>query len=288
MAVKDRDPLTGHKTTGHVWNGITELNAPVPRAVWWFLGITHVWALVVWVLMPAWPLVNTYTKGLLGIDQQESVEAALEEAALDRAVWTGRMAEARFDEIRADPALMRVVREAGPRLFGDNCAVCHGARGEGGLGFPTLSDADSLWGMEADTVYETIRVGINAPHPETRVSQMLAFGDGILTRDEIRTVAAYLRSLSGAPVDPARRAAGEAIFAENCASCHGADASGSAELGAPNLADQVWLYGGDEAALFRTIHGGRQGWMPAWEDRLSTAEMKLLTLYVLGLGEGRP
>jgi cytochrome c oxidase cbb3-type subunit III len=284
MSVKERDPLSGHATTGHEWDGITELNTRVPRAVWWAIGITHVWALIVWVLVPAWPLITTYTKGILGINQYEIVNASLLKAAEMRAAWTQQIADRSFEEIAADPALMEIVQNTGRWLYGDNCAVCHGLTAEGGVGFPTLTDADSLWGDDIETIYETLRVGINAPHPETRVSQMLAFGEGILERDEIRLIAKYLRGIAGLQeLDPAIRQTGAELFEANCASCHGAGGEGNIEMGAPNLADQIWLYGGDEASLFRTIHGGRQGWMPAWEDRLSPVELKILSLYVLGL-----
>ena len=282
MSVRERDPLTGHKTTGHEWDGITELNTRVPRAVWWSIGITHVWALVIWILMPTWPLINTYTKGLLGIDQQESVEEVVRERRLARAEWVEAIERQSFDEIRADPNLMSIVSGTGPVLFADNCSVCHGAEAQGGPGFPSLTDTAWLWGGEDETILETLRVGINAPHPETRVSQMLAFGrNGILTREEIRTVADYVMSLSGGTeADPARLTAGADIFAANCAACHGEDAKGLREVGAPDLTDEFWLYGGDADALFHTVHDGRQGWMPAWEDRLTLADRKILTLYI--------
>src|SRR5690554_701534 len=140
MSVKERDPLTGHLTTGHEWNGITELNTRVPRAVWFFIIVTHVWALVYWVLMPAWPMVNTYTKGLLGADQQIRVERQLSAANAQRATWANRLASLPADEIRADPDLMAHVGRTAPALFGDNCAACHGIRADGGPGFPSLVD----------------------------------------------------------------------------------------------------------------------------------------------------
>lgn len=128
---------------------------------------------------------------------------------------------------------------------------------------------------------ETLRVGINATHPDTRWSQMLAFGrDGILPREDIHIVADYVQSLSGAEVPAGRLAAGADIFANNCASCHGEDGRGIMDLGAPNLADDIWIYGGDDASLFDTIWAGRQGWMPAWEGRLTETERKILTVYL--------
>ena len=283
MSVRERDPLTGHETTGHEWDGITELNTRVPRAVWWFIGITHVWALIIWILMPTWPLINTYTKGLLGVDQRERVAEDVRELRLGRADWVDAIEEQSFDEIRADPFLMDIVAKTGPVLFADNCSGCHGAEAQGGPGFPSLTDPAWLWGGEDETIMETLRVGINAPHPETRVSQMMAFGrDGILTREEVRTVVDYVMSLSNAEtgVDPVRLAEGAGIFAENCAACHGEDAKGLREMGAPDLTDNFWLYGGDADSLFRTVHDGRQGWMPAWEDRMSLTDRKIMTLYL--------
>ena len=288
MSVKERDPLTGHQTTGHEWNGITELNTGVPVAIWWFIGITHAWALVYWVLMPAFPLVTTYTSGLLGFNQKEYTNAQIEARQVQRAWWTKPMEDKSIDEIRADPELMRVVKATAPALFGDNCAACHGVNATGGPGFPSLVDSAWLWGGTSDDILETLRVGINSPHPETRTSQMLAFGrDGMLTRDEIRTVTAYVRSLSGADVPQDVRDAGATLFADNCASCHGEDAKGSTDLGAPDLTDSFWIYGGDEASLFQTVYGGRHGWMPSWEGRLGLAERKILTIHIQDLGEGQ-
>ena len=184
---------------------------------------------------------------------------------------------------------MQIVSGAAPALWGDNCEACHGRAGAGGPGFPNLVDGAWLWGGDDEAVLETLRVGINATHPETRVSEMLAFGEtGILTRDQIRTVAAYVQSLSGlASPDEAAREEGATLFAENCASCHGENATGDTSLGAPNLTDDFWIYGGDAATLFQTIHDGRKGWMPHMEGRLSEAERKMLAVYVLDVLPGK-
>ncbi|MDA0704592.1 MAG: cytochrome-c oxidase, cbb3-type subunit III, partial [Proteobacteria bacterium] len=265
-----------------------ELNTPVPKAVWIFLVLTGAFALVYWVLMPAWPLGYTYTKGLLGIDQGTQVQERLRAASMERSVWANKIARLDHAEIQADPGLMEIVRETGPALFGDNCAACHGSRGQGGPGFPSLTDSAWLWGGTPEAVEETIRVGINAPHDETRVSQMMAFGhDEILNRREVRDVVTYLRSLSvSAPDEDAQRvAAGREIFEANCTACHGEDGKGSIELGAPDLTDDFWLYGGDRQSIFTTVWNGRQGQMPAWEGRLGEVERKILTLFVLdGVG----
>lgn len=281
MAVRKRDPLTGHETTGHEWDGITELNTRVPRSIWFFVFVTHLWALILWFLLPTWPLITTYTKGILGIDQRDEVQESIVVANAARADWTDRVDALPVADILGDGELMARVTNTAHQLFGDNCAGCHGTAATGGPGFPSLADDDWLWGGDPDTMMETLRVGVNAGHPDTRVSQMLAFGrDGILGREEIRTVVDYVRSLSGAAIPADRAAAGAEIYAANCASCHGEDGRGSTELGAPNLTDDIWIYGGDAASLFTTVHDGRQGWMPTWEGRLTETERKILTVYL--------
>jgi cytochrome c oxidase cbb3-type subunit 3 len=291
VAVEERDPHTGYLTTGHEWNGIKELNTPVPRAVYFFLVTTFLFSVGYWILMPAWPLGVSFTKGLLGIDQRETVTQSLQQAVLERSVWTKRIEAEDFAAIRADAGLMKVVRETGRTLFGDNCAACHGINAKGSKGFPNLTTAAWLWGGSPEQIAETIRVGVNSGHPNARSSQMLAFGrDQVLKRDEIENVVAYVRSLS-APTGGAQAkavAAGRAVFAANCASCHGEEGKGNPELGAPDLTDTIWLYGGDEASVYATVWGGRQGHMPSWESRLTALDRKILTLYVADLRAVKP
>lgn len=287
MATEKHDPVTGQLTTGHEWNGIEELNTPVPRVVLFSLAAGTLFSIIYWILMPAWPLGWTYTKGLLGFDDRQVVMEKVENAALARSVWSDRLAAADFEELAADSALMRHVRETGRTLFADNCASCHGVNGMGGPGFPDLTAGAWLWGGDPAVLAETIRVGINSTHPETRVSQMISFGS-MLDREKIRSAAAYVRSLSGqelSATEMARVEAGKEIFAASCASCHGVDAKGSRDLGAPDLTDSHWIYGGSAQAVFSTIHGGRQGHMPHWEGRLSPTDIKLLTLYIGTLAE---
>jgi cytochrome c oxidase cbb3-type subunit III len=287
MAVEERDPKTGYLTTGHEWNGIKELNTPVPRAVYFFLIATTLFAIGYWILMPAWPIGSTYTKGLLGRDQRTTVTESLKQAALDRSVWTAQIEAKSYSEIQGDPRLMEVVRETGRTLFGDNCAACHGRDATGSKGFPNLTVQSWLWGGAPETIAETIRVGINSAHSESRTSQMLAFGrDGVLPRGDIENVVAYVQSLSNpagidAPADQV--AAGRAVFAANCVACHGEAGQGNTELGAPNLTDQVWIYGGDRQSIYTTVWGGRQGHMPTWEVRLPGLDRKILALYLVDL-----
>jgi len=282
---KDRDSYTGYLTTGHEWNGLKELNTPVPRAVYFFLILSFLFSVGYWVLMPAWPLGVTYTKGLLGLDQRNLVAASLQEAALERGVWTKRIETESFEAIQSDPRLMTIVRETGGALFGNNCAVCHGVDAKGGPGFPNLTTNSWLWGGKPEDIFNTIRVGINWTHPDTHVSQMPAFGrDQMLPRDDVLKVASYVYSLShpnSKDVDPARVQAGKTIFAANCVACHGDNAKGNPELGAPDLTDPFWIYGGSLDTIDTTIWGGRQGHMPSWENRLSNLDRKILALYLV-------
>ncbi|CAM5218655.1 cytochrome C [Bosea thiooxidans] len=290
MADATRDPVTGRMTTGHEWNGIEELDTPIPRVVLFFLATTTLFAVIYWLLMPAWPLGWTYTKGLLGIDQREVVAQQVRDAAAERAAWTARVADASFADIAADPALMRHVRDTGRTLFTDNCAVCHGTEGKGGPGFPNLAAGSWLWGGSPEAIAETIRAGINGTAKDTRTSQMMGFGrDGVLQREQVLAVVAYVRSLSGQKLTEAgqaRLAAGKEVFAANCVACHGEDGKGQQDLGAPDLTDAHWIYGGDEQSVFNSVQNGRQGHMPSWEGRLSPTDIKLLALYVGTLAGG--
>ncbi|WP_018182788.1 cytochrome-c oxidase, cbb3-type subunit III [Kaistia granuli] len=288
MEIGKRDPVTGKTTTGHEWNGIEELDTPVPRVVLFFLFVTILFSVVYWVLMPAWPLGVTYTKGLLGFDDRQVVASAVSDATLERAAWTDKVASMDFPAIQADEGLMRSVRETGRTLFADNCAVCHGVDAKGGPGFPDLTAKAWLWGGSPEQITQTIEFGINSGHPDTRVSQMMAFGrDGVLDRKQINDVVAYVRSLSGAEAatgdNAGRIEAGREVFAANCVACHGDTGKGNVEVGAPDLTDAKWIYGSDTQSVFNTVYGGRQGHMPHWKDRLTPIDVKVLALYVQSL-----
>ncbi len=284
MDIGRHDPVTGRTTTGHEWNGIEELETPIPRVVFAFLAATFTFALICWILYPTWPLGRTYTKGITGFDQRHLVTEQVARADAERAeAWAGKVETMDYAGIEADPALMQPVKEAGRRLFDDNCAGCHGVNATGGPGFPDLAAKAWLWGGEPETIEETIRIGINSTNADTRSSQMMAFGrDGVLDRAQIEDVVAYVRSLSGLPQEgnAERIAAGQQVFADNCVACHGEDAKGSRDVGAPDLTDATWIYGGDEQSVYTTVYSGRQGHMPHWGDRLSPLQIKMLALYV--------
>jgi cytochrome c oxidase cbb3-type subunit 3 len=289
MEVKEQDTVTGRETTGHEWNGIKELDTPVPRGVLLFLIITHVWAIAWWFLMPSWPLGTTFTKGLLGVDQRQTVNARVIEGQQARAAWSKRIETEPYDAILADDALMRVVRTTGRQLFGDNCAACHGRDGKGRANYPDLTDKDWLWGAEPAHIEQTMRVGVNTAHPESRLGQMPAFGrDDMLSAEQVKAVAAYVYSLTHSDFASKNTEAGKEVFASTCAACHGEDAKGNQDIGAPNLADSYWLYGGELSTIIDTVHGGRQGHMPTWDERLTKVEIRTLALYVHDLGAKPP
>ncbi len=287
MPLGERDPHTRIYTTGHEWSGITELDTPIPRAVKIFYALAFAIGLAMWILLPTWPLLTTYTPGLLGFSQRDFVQDQLADAVDQRAGWADRIAILDLNDNSGDSEVRDIAIRTGETLFIDNCAVCHGQDASGGPGFPDLRDRAWLWGGTAEEIHETLRVGINSQHDETRLGQMPAFGrDQILERADLRALVTYVRHLAGLEQAEAEaREVGEALFAENCASCHGEDARGEPTLGAPNLTDGFWIYGGDRETVYRTLFGGRQGHMPHWGDRLSPVQLKILALYVRSLSQ---
>ncbi|CCE04678.1 cytochrome-c oxidase fixP chain [Bradyrhizobium sp. STM 3843] len=283
------DTVSGTATTGHAWDGIKELNTPLPR--WWLITfyITIVWAIAYWIVYPAWPLISSNTKGLLGYSSRAEVAVELANLEKIRGEKMAALATASLADIEKDPALLALARARGKTVFGDNCAPCHGTGATGAKGFPNLNDDDWLWGGTLDQIEQTIRYGARSGNAKAHEGQMLAFGkDGMLKPPEIVNVANYVRSLSGLPTRQGYdAAAGAKIFAENCAACHGDNAKGNPELGAPNLTDKIWLYGSDEATVIETITNGRGGVMPAWEGRLDPATIKAMAVYVHSLGGGK-
>ena len=284
------DAATGQATTGHEWDGIRELNTPLPR---WWLGIfyaTIVWSIGYWVVYPAWPLIASHTRGVLGYSSRAEVAEDLRQLEARRDQQAAVLKTADPAQIKADPKLFQIAMAQGKAAFGDNCAACHGVGGAGAKGYPNLNDDDWLWGGSFEAIQQTLRHGIRvAGNDETRISQMPAFGrDGLLKRDEINAVANHVRELAGLSTEPkANLALGRKLYADNCAACHGEAGKGNAEMGAPNLTDAISLYGMDMASLTETIANSRNGVMPAWGGRLDETTLKALTVYVHSLGGGQ-
>lgn len=286
----ERDAVTGTSTTGHEWDGIKELNTPLPR--WWVnvFYATIIWSIGYWVVYPAWPLISSHTAGMFGYSSRADVVTELAALKAKRGANAAGLEKASVEEIAKTPALAEIAKAVGKAAFGDNCAPCHGAGGVGAKGYPSLVDDEWLWGGDVETIRVTLNHGIRSTNDaNTRIGDMMAFGrTGTLKKDEIDTVVDYVRSLSklagGEKFDEAKA---KDLYATNCASCHGDDAKGNKDLGAPSLVDAIWLYGSSRADVVETVTNGRAGVMPAWAGRLDDVTIKSLAVYVNSLGGGK-
>lgn len=286
----ERDAVTGTSTTGHEWDGIKELNTPLPK--WWVnvLYATIIWAIGYWVVYPAWPLISSHTTGLFGYSSRAEVVQELAALKDLRAKSAAGLEKASLDEIRKNPQLVDTAKAIGKAAFGDNCAPCHGTGGVGAKGYPSLVDDEWLWGGDAETIHVTLLHGIRSTNDaKTRIGDMMAFGKtGTLKKDEIDTVVDYVRSLTKQPGgEKFDEAKAKDLYATNCASCHGDDAKGNKDFGAPSLVDAIWLYGSSRADVIETVTNGRAGVMPAWSGRLDPITIKSLAIYVNSLGGGK-
>lgn len=275
------DPVTGYDTTGHDWGGIRELNTPFPRIAAIALALTVVYSVITWILLPAWPLGRDYTRGVLGLDQGEMALERHRGLSDRREGWMARFETSDLAALADDAALMATAMPAANRLFLDNCSGCHGAQGAGGPGFPALNDDDWLWGGDAESIAETLRVGINSTHQDTRYGEMPSFD--WIDRTDRHALAEYVSRLPSGEADPDSPAA--VLFEENCAACHGDGGHGGLMNGAPSLADDSVIYGQDVDTVMETLRHGRSGHMPHWSDRLSAAEIGLLAIYVTRLSD---
>jgi cytochrome c oxidase cbb3-type subunit 3 len=290
MAKRDlRGSTDGETTTGHEWDGITELNKPLPKWWLWTFYATIVWAIGYWLLMPAWPLVSSYSKGFLGYSQRERVAEQVAEAKAAKSDYRDKIAAMDLTAINNDPELLSFALAGGEAAFGDNCAPCHGRGAQGAFGYPNLRDDSWLWGDGTlAAIHKTILHGIRSGDPDTQTNQMPAFGrTGVLNEPQIADVAEFTLSLSGKANDKEADERGAKIFATTCTPCHGADGKGNPKLGAPNLTDELWLYAGDKQTIMADIRNGRGGVMPAWMTRLDPETIKELAIYVHSLGGGR-
>lgn len=282
----DIDDVTGIETTGHEWDGLKELNNPLPRWWLWIFFVCIVWSVWYWVIYPAWPVPGGSTEGQAGYTQYKELSASQAEIVARQAAYLERFEEASFAEIMDNPELYAFAMAGGASAFKDNCATCHGTGGIGAKGYPNLNDDDWLWGGQISEINRTIMYGVRAGNLDTHISQMPAFGkDGFLKRDEIEAVVEYVLSLS-AEEKMLNHAKGEQIFQMQCTSCHGMDGKGNKDFGAPNLTDKIWLYGGDKQSIYETVYYARAGVMPAWKDRLDENTIKQLTVYLHELGGG--
>jgi len=289
MSEKQIDEFSGVSTTGHEWDGIKELDNPMPR--WWLIiyYATIVWAGAYVIAYPAWPLISTATTGLLGYSSRSEMKAEFAAANAAKADYIAAIASKSVTEILADDKLRTFAAAAGAAAFKVNCVQCHGSGAQGSPGYPNLNDDVWLWGGKPQDIQQTIAHGIRfAEDPDTRVSEMPAFGD-MLKPQEITQVANYVASLSGKAGETSATdiAAGKELYAQNCSSCHGDEGKGNQEVGAPNLTDAIWFYGSTPAAIAAQIKAPKHGVMPAWGVRLGDTAVKELTVYVHSLGGGK-
>jgi len=287
MSKKEVDEISGTQTTGHEWDGIKELDTPMPR--WWvsvFIA-TVVWAAGYWVVFPAWPGVASYTHGILNHSQRDEVMAHVAALKAARAAREHALSNESLSQIQSDPQLLQFAMAEGKAAFGDNCAPCHGSGGQGAHGYPNLNDDVWLWGGKLSDIQHTITVGVRSTAENTRKSQMPSFGrDGILKPEQVDDLTEYVVHLSGRPADAAAVKRAASLFQDNCAACHGPQGKGNREYGAPNLTDNEWLYGPTRDDIHDQIWNGHGGVMPTWGGRLSPETIKSLAIYVHSLGGG--
>lgn len=284
----EKDSVTGRETTGHEWDGLRELNTPLPK--WWVYTFYAciVFAVGYSVVYPSFPAIHGYFHGVMGFSSRKVVTEEVAAMTARRAASMDRIRDLPIEQVRKDPQLMAVALTAGRITFADNCQACHGAGGEGRPGYPVLADDVWLWGGTFADIQHTITVGIRSTDPDTRTSQMPRFGaDGILNPQQIGQVADYVMTLFGTPVPGADPAPGRQIFVENCAACHGDQGQGNQQMGAPALASRVHLYGGTRAAVVAQVTNPRMGVMPTWKGRLDPSTIKALAIYVHALGGGK-
>lgn len=294
------DKAQNTQTTGHVWDDdLQELTNPLPQWWLWTFYITIVFAIIYWVIYPAWPIGQNYTKGVGNTityvnskgetktthwNMRSKLMVEMNEGAAAQKQWFDKVAATPFEDVAKDAELMQFVQSAGKTLFSDNCAPCHQQGGQGKVGLaPNLVDDSWMYGGTYEKIQETIVGGRNGMMPAFK---------GVLPEEKITQVAHYVLSLSGEPHDAEAAKAGEVIFhgEGTCVACHGADAKGNPDIGSANLTDKIWLWPdvngqttmeGKVAEVSKLItEGMSRGKMPAWSGRLSADQIKLLTVYV--------
>ncbi|BEV00632.1 cytochrome-c oxidase, cbb3-type subunit III [Novosphingobium olei] len=282
------DEATGVETVGHEWDGIEELNNPLPRWWLWTFYASIVFAIGYCVVYPAIPGLHSATAGTSGWSSRGALAHEMKEADAERAGIRAEIAATPVEQLASNEKLLRASIEGGRAAFKVNCVQCHGAGAAGAKGYPNLNDDDWLWGGDIATIHQTLQHGVRQPGEDaTRMSQMPAFGrDGILTPAQVQDVVSHVRVISGQEKPSGSSQRGAAIFAANCAVCHGAGGEGGRNVGAPRLNDAIWLYGGDRATLTETVTNARYGVMPAWGSRLDPVTVKMLAAYVHSLGGG--
>jgi cytochrome c oxidase cbb3-type subunit III len=288
MSDKEIDDVTGTATTGHEWDGIKELNTPLPR--WWlwtFYGCIA-FAIGYSVVYPAWPMISSATPGVIGYSSRAELDKDLAAATAAQGDLIAQIAATPVADILNDAELARFATAGGKSLFKVYCSQCHGTGATGSVGYPNLNDDEWIWGGTIDQIHTTLTHGVRSEaDPDTKFNMMPNFGaDELLTSEEIDAVAKEVASYSGIE-GGATSPEGMQLFADNCAACHGEKGEGLPELGGPSLTDQIWLYQGTVDGIKAQLNQSRHGVMPAWGVRLGDSAVKQLAVYVHGLGGGQ-
>ena len=282
MGEKRLDEATGQTTTGHSYDGIEELNTPLPR--WWlwtFYG-TIIWGVIYTIAYPAWPLISGATAGFLGYSTRAEVAQDIEAHEAANAALVEQLVAADMSNLAPQSDLRRYAVARGGAVFRAQCSQCHGSGAAGAKGYPNLLDNDWLWGGTLEQIAYSVRHGVrNTTDVDAHYSEMPKFEE-VLSEAEISTVADYVLGLPAGNYT----AEGAQLYADNCSSCHGDGAIGDKEIGAPNLADAIWLYGGGREDVVQSIAQARFGVMPAWGQRLNEADVRAVSTYVHSLGGG--
>ncbi|MCR4378299.1 MAG: cytochrome-c oxidase, cbb3-type subunit III [Rhodospirillales bacterium] len=286
MANIEIDEVSGTPTTGHEWDGIKELDTPMPRWWVWTFYACILFSVIWWVLFPSWPTLSDHWKGVIKTTDRTELVDDLAVRETERARWVEKFSALSVTEIAQDNELLNYAMAGGKVIFADNCAPCHGSQGSGSTNYPVLADDDWLWGGSLEEIETTVRFGIRANHEETRTSEMPVFGADYLTKEQIADVAEYVLSFSKRAEDKAAEERGEEVFATDCASCHGEHGEGGRDFGAPKLNDGIWLYGGERADIVRQITTPHLSVMPTWAARLDDVSIKQVAIYVHSLGGG--
>jgi len=281
MSDRKIDDISGVETTGHEWDGIRELDNPLPRWWLWVFWACILVSVVYWVLMPAWPGISSYTRGTRGHSDRANVVQELADLQTLRGAGAAKLKNASLEQIEKDPDLQSYALAVGQSIFGDNCATCHGAGGTGAKGYANLRDDVWLWGGTLEDIQHTLQVGVRSDHPDTRFSQMPAFGkDQLLTAAQVDDMTEYVMALSRRKADAAAVGRAAPVFAQQCVICHGPNGKGDVKQGAPDLTDADWLYGASREDIHGQIWNGRGGVMPAWGARFDPETIKALAVYI--------
>ncbi len=283
MANKRIDQPTGTQTVGHEWDGIEELDTPLPRWWLWSFYLTILFSLGYVIAFPAWPLIRSGTEGVLGWSSRGELAKEITAADAARQSVRERIAAIDLDKLPANPAVLRQAVAGGAAAFKVNCVQCHGSGAAGGQGYPNLNDDDWLWGGDLGSIHATLEHGIREPgNDRTRTSMMPGF-EGALDNAQVAGLADHVLSFTG---KGRSTPASAQLYADNCSVCHGSSGEGSRAIGAPRLNDAIWLYGGTAEAIARQILKPRMGVMPSWSGRLDPVTIKMLAAYVHSLGGG--